>query len=45
MKSPKHLYGQLKFEARQLLLKGELERYLTTLRAMHELRVAGIGRA
>ena len=44
MMTPKALYRKLKRQARQLLLNGDLERYLRTLRELHELRGTVTGR-
>lgn len=38
MMTPKDLYLKLKQRAKRLLLKGDLEHYMRTLRRMHEIR-------
>ena len=41
MNASTNIYRALKGKARRLLLAGELDRYLKTLRHMHELRRSG----
>ncbi len=41
MNAPIDIYRALKSKARRLLLAGDLDRYLLTLRRMHELRRSG----
>ncbi len=41
MKAPIDLYRRLKLQAKRLLLAGEVDRYMDTLRRLHELRRSG----
>ncbi len=38
MTHPIEIYQRLKRRARRLILKGDMERYMRTLRALHDLR-------
>ncbi len=39
MLTPKQAYLKLKLQAKRLMLTGDVERYLQTLRALNELRM------
>ncbi|MBL7981657.1 MAG: hypothetical protein JNL52_07575 [Flavobacteriales bacterium] len=41
MKAPINLYRSLKLQAKRLLLAGDVDRYMDTLRRLHELRRSG----
>ena len=38
MKTPIDIYRSMKHKAKRLLLKGDLERYMRTLRTLHEMQ-------
>jgi hypothetical protein len=40
MMTPTEFHSMLKRRAKRLLLKGDVERYLSTLRELYELRIA-----
>lgn len=44
MLTPKEAYLNLKRQAKRLMLTGDVERYLRTLRALNELRMLQTGR-
>lgn len=41
MMTPTEFHAMLKRRAKRLLLKGDVERYLSTLRQLYELRLNG----